>query len=161
MLVCVQVDMIRSRASVANINQEMWTPAHEEMIQKFITDASVPLIIAFHDPYKGFVVDTVVPPHLVDQLTYFIKQEGTAEVTFENILKCVQYGTVKGTHIESLLRVMMGIYAPIFFENTTWPDSILSVLWDDITALINKHYLHIISFSIWLKQLCQLHCISF
>lgn len=117
--------MIRSRAAVANINQESWTPAHEEMIKKFVEDPNLLLIIAFRDKYKGFVVDTVVPPHLVDQLTYFIKQEGTAEVTFENFLQVVQYGTVKGTHIESLLRVMMGIYAPIFFENTSWPDSIL------------------------------------
>ena len=68
----------------------------------------------------------MIPPYVVDQLTYLIKQEGVKEVTNENFLKVVQYGTVKATHIESLLRVMMGIYAPIFFENTTWPDSILS-----------------------------------
>lgn len=117
--------MIKSRAAVANLGADAWTEAHEEYIKKFIQDPTFLLIIAFHDPYKGFVVDTVIPPHLVDQLTYFIKQEGTAEVTFDNFFKVVQYGTVKGLHIESLLRVMMGIYAPIFFENTTWPDSIL------------------------------------
>jgi dynein heavy chain len=47
------------------------------------------------------------------------------EVTAENFHEVLQYGTVKGQHIESLLRLMMGIYAPAFFENTTWPDSIL------------------------------------
>ena len=70
-------------------------------------------------------MEHMIPPYVVDQLTYLIKQEGVKEVTNENFLKVVQYGTVKAAHIESLLRVMMGIYAPIFFENTTWPDSIL------------------------------------
>ena len=37
-------------------------------------------------------------------------------------------------HIESLLRTMMGIYAPIFFENTTWPDSIKN----DFSAQLHK-----------------------
>lgn len=46
----------------------------------------------------------------------------------------VQYGSVKGMHIESLLRLMMGIYAPIFFENTTWPDSIKN----DFSAQLHK-----------------------
>jgi len=35
---------------------------------------------------------------------------------------------------QSLLRQMMGIYAPIFFENKTWPDSIKN----DFSAQLHK-----------------------
>ncbi|XP_052771051.1 dynein axonemal heavy chain 2-like [Mya arenaria] len=120
-------DMIKSRAAVANANEEsdIWTEAHNEIIQKFIDDPAFKLIIAFQDPRLGFVVDQIVPPHPPEQMVYFIKADNVKDgVTFENFFKVVQYGSVKSMHIESLLRVMMGIYAPIFFENTSWPDSI-------------------------------------
>ena len=91
-------------------------------------------MVAYHDTHKGFVIDHVIPSYQVDQLTYFIKHESAKEITPENFLKVIQYGTVKGAHIESLLRVMMGIYAPVFFENTSWPDSIKN----DFSAQLHK-----------------------
>ena len=108
-----------------HLKPDDWKDIHEDAIRKFMDDPACRLLIIYHDPYKGFVVEHMIPPYVVEQLTYLIKQEGVKEVTTENFLKVVQYGTVKGAHIESLLRVMMGIYAPIFFENTSWPDSIL------------------------------------
>ena len=136
--------MIKSRAAIANLNEEsdIWSEAHDELIQKFIEDPATKLIVAFQDSRLGFVVDQVVPPHPPDQIVYFIKTEKTNEVTYENFFKVVQYGTVKASHIESLLRIMMGVYAPIFFENTSWPDSILCheyLLW---------RMLHFIYFSV-------------
>ena len=112
---------------VVHLKPDDWKDIHEDAIRKFIDDPGCRLLIIYHDPYKGFVVEHMIPSYVVDQLTYLIKQEGIQEVTTENFLKVVQYGTVKGAHIESLLRVMMGIYAPIFFENTSWPDSILLI----------------------------------
>ena len=52
----------------------------------------------------------------------------------DNFFKVVQYGTVSGGQIESLLRIMTGIYAPTFFENTSWPDSIKN----DFSAQLHK-----------------------
>ena len=82
-------------------------------------------MVAYVDPLKGFLIEHAIPAYLVDQLTYFIKANSIKELNADTFLQKVQYGTIKGNHIESLLRMMMGIYAPIFFENTTWPDSIL------------------------------------
>ncbi len=36
----------------------------------------------------------------------------------------VQYGNFGGKHFSSLLRIMSGLYAPLFFGNKMWPDSI-------------------------------------
>lgn len=84
--------MIKNRASVANLNQSEWTESHEEMIKRFIEDPTFKLVIAYHDPYKGFVVDQIVPPQPLEQLTYFIKQEHTEEVNAENFFKvCFDY----------------------------------------------------------------------
>ena len=79
--------MIKNRTSVANLNQEEWTASHEEVIKKFIEDPAFKLVVAYHDQYKGFVVDQMVPPHPPDQVSYFIKQENTEEVTADNFLK--------------------------------------------------------------------------
>ena len=63
-----------------------------------------------------------------------LQRAGTEELNVGNLLKYVQYGTVMGGHIESLLQLMNGIYAPIFFENTSWPDSIKN----DFSAQLHK-----------------------
>ena len=75
-----------------------------------------------------------IPPFPLNQLTYFIKRDPAVQVTPDNFAHQVQYGTVMGGHIESLLRMMAGIYAPIFFENTSWPDSIKN----DFSAQLHK-----------------------
>uniref|UniRef100_H2ZI79 Dynein axonemal heavy chain 2 n=1 Tax=Ciona savignyi TaxID=51511 RepID=H2ZI79_CIOSA len=36
----------------------------------------------------------------------------------------VQWGTLRAGYLDSLLRIMNGIYAPLFFKNKSWPDSI-------------------------------------
>lgn len=117
--------MIKARATVANLKPDDWCKEHDDAIKKFTEEPDCRLLIMYKDPYKGFVVEHTIPPYIVDQLTFLIKQEDVQEVTDENFLKVVQYGTVRGAHIESLLRVMKGIYGPIFFENKSWPDSIL------------------------------------
>lgn len=101
----------------------MWTEAHIEVMEAFLDD-SQRLLVAYMDPYNGLVLDHAVPCNPIHEISYFIKRDNTAEITCENFLKTVQYGTVAGGQIESLLRAMTGFYAPIVFENTSWPDSI-------------------------------------
>jgi len=43
-------------------------------------------------------------------------------VTVESFSDEIQHGIVSGRHIESLLRIMTGVYVPMFFHNNTWPD---------------------------------------
>lgn len=66
-------------------------------------------------------------PHtqVVEQLAYFIRKQDTMimEETFES---CVQFGTVRGGGIESLLRLMNGIHAPLVTHSTDWPETIMN-----------------------------------
>ena len=98
------------------------------MIETFFgsndTETRPRLLIIFVDPQMGLVVDYAIPPQSAEELCYFIKRDGV-EINAETVDKEVQYGTVRSGHIESLLRLMQSIYAPLFFENTSWPDSIL------------------------------------
>ena len=117
--------MIKQRMIVVGTKAETLDEDQEEVIKTFVEDPAQRILVAYNDQYRGFNVAHNIPAFPVQQLCYFIKFATASVLTNENFLKEVQYGAVKGGHIESLLRVMMGIYAPIFFENRSWPDSIL------------------------------------
>lgn len=117
--------MFKDRVMVTNLKPSMWQEHHRYAIQKFIEDPSLKLMIAYMDQYRGFVIEFALPGYSVDQLTYFIKSKFVRTLTSDNFKKFIQYGSIQRQHIESLLRVMDGFYAPAFFENMTWPDNIL------------------------------------
>ena len=118
----IQNELIKERIALTGLTNEMWTEDHMVRIDQFVTNGDK-ILVAYMDNVNGFVVGLTMPPTTVKQLVYFVKRDET-EVTAETFTKVVQYGTVMGGHIESLLRLMMGIYAPIYFDNKSWPDSI-------------------------------------
>ena len=118
-----KVPLIKERVTLSRLNQEMWTPEHDDIIANFVKDTSLRLLVAYVDKLLGLQVSTSTPPHPVEEMTYIIRREN-AEVTPETLEK-LQIGTVRHNHVESLLRVMSNVYAPLFFGNRTWPDSIL------------------------------------
>ena len=116
---------MKERITVTNWKPDLWTESHDSAVKDFLRDSTLKLMVAYNDQYRGFCIEYKIPSFSVDQLTYFIKTHTSKDITPDNFFTSVQYGTVKATHIESLLRTMIGIYAPIFFEDTSWPDSIL------------------------------------
>ena len=121
-----QVEMIKKRVILCKPVSDLWNEKHEEMIWQFVEDPYINLLVAYYDPISGLILEHRMPSHSSGHLCYFIKGTQTKEVTSDNFLKVVQYGSVKDTDImASHLRLMTGIYAPMFFENTSWPDSIL------------------------------------
>ena len=94
------------------------------MLDSFISNEEQQLLVAYFDNVNGLTLETRVPVVQCDELVYFIKALRGPEPTPENFLETVQYGNISKGHIQSLLRMMNGVYAPIFFDNQTWPDSI-------------------------------------
>ena len=117
--------MLKAHVTIASLTEDSWLDTHVNIMDTFLSD-SQRLLVAYMDPINGLVLDFAIPCNPVHEMSYFIKKDSDSseEITCENFLKLVQYGTVAGGQIESLLRVMSGVYAPMFFENTSWPDSI-------------------------------------
>ncbi|KAA3679117.1 dynein heavy chain, axonemal [Paragonimus westermani] len=67
-----------------------------------------------------------VPRHWYAELNYFIQVPDPqgVPISSDNFDLRIQYGSIVGKGIESLLRIMSTIFAPAFFANKTWPDSI-------------------------------------
>ncbi|XP_074657783.1 dynein axonemal heavy chain 2-like [Tubulanus polymorphus] len=126
--------LIKERVTVTGLKEEMWSDQHYAIVDAFVVDNSRRLLIAYIDAINGLVIASEIPASGVDELTYFIKSDKPDALTADAFLVDVQYGTVKSAHIESLLRLMNGIYAPIFLENASWPDSIKN----DFSAQLHK-----------------------
>ena len=118
-----QKQIIKERVTLARLDPASWSEVHDEVIQSFVSD-SQRMLIVYVDELNGLTCEHIVPYVQVSEIAYFIKKYESQLITVENFFKTVQFGTVSGGHIQSLLRLMSAIYAPIFFENKTWPDSI-------------------------------------
>ena len=55
-------------------------------------------------------------------------------LTTANIARCVWFGTIDGTLMESLLRHMSSVYLPAFLASSSWPDSVKR----EFTASLHK-----------------------
>jgi len=123
--------MIKKRVTLSEVTPEMWNEEHNAQIDQFAGAelTSFPrLLVAHVDPINGLILSDTVPYGPVVELYYFIRRkpsrdaEGLVAVSSETFFEEIQYGMVTGRHIESLLRMMTGVYVPMFFRNSSWPD---------------------------------------
>ncbi|GCC40862.1 hypothetical protein chiPu_0024846, partial [Chiloscyllium punctatum] len=115
--------LIKSRVVLENLQPEMWTEEYEHNLDDFIYDTRLRVLTVHMDQFIGLQVHLGTPSHPTDHLIFFIRKENT-EIDAENFVHVVQFGTIRGGYLESLLRHMLGIYAPQFLENRMWPDSL-------------------------------------
>ena len=109
---------------LGGLTEEKWTERHHEQIRDFLLGSSQ-VLLAYIDPQsEELTLCCSLPPFQLDQVAFFVMEE-KVEVTSQNFHQVVQMGTVQGSYVDTLLRVMHGLYAPMLFENKTWPDSIL------------------------------------
>lgn len=109
------------------LSDDMWKPEHNSKLSKFVSDTMEQVVVIYVDEQYGLTVCGYLPPHTVQQLAYFVREEN-AVVTADNFHEVVQFGSIRGSHVDGLLRTLHSLYAPTFFEDTTWPDSILNII---------------------------------
>jgi len=122
--------MVKNQVTLSKLTPDMWTQEHIEAINQFLgyVDNYPRLLTAYIDSVNGLILADSVPYGPVGEIVYFLRRrihESVAKerhVTVESFFNEVQYGVVSGRHIESLLRIMTGVYVPMFFRNTSWPD---------------------------------------
>lgn len=114
------------------LRQEHWNDMHEIKIKEFLTNPEKRLLVLYleqplndEDSPKLIAQNEIKSLGPNEQFTYFVKSYYSQEINNkEAFSKNVQYGTFGGKHLQSLLRLSSGLYAPLFFDNKSWPDSI-------------------------------------
>ena len=110
---------------LGGLTDDMWTDRHTSAVNKFIANSNQQILLLYIDQQNGLTLCTSIPTFPVEEIAFFARDEN-AEITKENFIDVVQFGTVQGNYVNGLLRTMHDLYAPTFFENQTWPDSILN-----------------------------------
>ncbi|KAM5307672.1 dynein axonemal heavy chain 2 [Glossophaga mutica] len=112
-----------SRAMLTGLADAKWTEEHDTILEHFAQDPSEPILTIYIDPCSGLKLDLGMPIQTQNQIVYFIRQ-APVPITPENFEATVQFGTVRGSYIPALLRLLSGVFAPQVFTNTSWPESI-------------------------------------
>jgi hypothetical protein len=113
------------------LKPDLWNESHDKKILEFLSNNERKLLIFYVDE----PLEDDKPPSLViqtdmkirnniAQFSYLAKSYYSQEINNkESFHKYIQHGTFGGNHLRSLLRLCSGLYAPLFFDNKTWPDS--------------------------------------
>ncbi|XP_060146269.1 dynein axonemal heavy chain 2 isoform X4 [Globicephala melas] len=112
-----------SRAMLTGLAAATWTEEHDTILEHFAQDPLEPILTIFIDPCLGLKLGLGMPVQTQNQIVYFIRQ-APVPITPENFEATVHFGTVRGSYIPALLRLLDGVFAPQIFTNTTWPESI-------------------------------------
>ena len=105
----------------------MWAAEHMATMKVFLEDRSKQILLIYIDEQNGLTTCFSSPTFEVKEIAYFAREEN-AKITMDNFIDVVQFGTVHGSYVDGLLRTMHDLYALTFFENQSWPDSILEQL---------------------------------
>ena len=119
-----QVDVLKSKILLSHLTPEMWTAAHDAALNDFATSDTHAMLLIGVDPFCGLTISYNMPPNPPKEIAYFIRNSGTQEITIENFMSNVQFGTVSNRNLKSLLQLMSSVYVPMCTDNTSWPDSI-------------------------------------
>ncbi|KAL5251273.1 hypothetical protein ACHWQZ_G016836 [Mnemiopsis leidyi] len=126
-------DIIKPRTCLPGLTQDMWQETHYSAIYRFFCDENCRILVSYIDKNMGLVCDNNVPTSQPEQVSYFIKLE-PVKLSKSNFHSSVTYGTCNSDYMHALLGTMHSIYAPVFFKNTTWPESVRN----DFAAQLHK-----------------------
>ncbi|XP_077117756.1 dynein axonemal heavy chain 2 [Ranitomeya variabilis] len=114
---------LKQKIVLSRLTPEMWTAELDGALDRFAADVTQETLCVYFDPLSGLHVEPNMPAQNVEQLIYFIRKDRVA-LTPENMDETLQFGSIRGSYIVTLLRLMNGIYAPYIFSENSWPESI-------------------------------------
>ncbi|KAI8915474.1 dynein heavy chain and region D6 of dynein motor-domain-containing protein [Powellomyces hirtus] len=119
---------VRRVITLAGYTEDQWTEQHTATVTEFLTNSDAKKLLMYMDASVHpplLTVQLSLPTDNITELMYFIRttRGGEEPITDANFEQKIQYGAVTGPTMDSLLRVMQGVYAPMFVDNKRWPES--------------------------------------
>lgn len=104
----------------------MWTEEQSMVASRFLVNEDFTKLVVYMDKQIGLRMEVMYVPALKKAkcMQYFLKPYEEGQLTVANIGESVQYGLVSGSAMDSLLKLMNGVYLPTFLSNDTWPESV-------------------------------------
>lgn len=103
--------------------EELWDEEHEQCLWQFAIDPDS-LIFLLYVTEQKLYSSFNIPNMQVGELFYFIKT--SADKLFsKDYNEKIMYGIAKAPYFESLYKLLLKVYFPIFVENSDWSKCIL------------------------------------
>ena len=120
------ISLIKKQVTLAGLDDTLWQDEHSEIILSFIRCSEEDKrILTFHINSKNKLqVSTQIPTNPASQVFFMIRRKD-CKISTENFSQTVSFQLVRSNYVESLLRMMSSVYGPMFFQNKSWPESIL------------------------------------
>lgn len=113
----------KEMTTLYDLRDEDWTEENERTIREFFIDITMPMLLIYFINDDLQVTDNFPDEPVID-LAYFIR-EPKEIFDVESFHDSVTFGSAHDNVEGTILNVMENVYAPIFVNITTWPDSIL------------------------------------
>jgi dynein heavy chain len=120
------IEWVKARITLAGYDPAMWREDHQVVVSDFLaTTGAVELkrLYVFMATGGELTIQYNLPGDRPREMMYFLR-DSSKEVDKESVDTLVQYGTVAGDAMESLLRLMVSVYVPVFTNNKVWPESV-------------------------------------
>ncbi|PSN33633.1 hypothetical protein C0J52_14259 [Blattella germanica] len=118
------VRRVKDFTTLFDLREEDWTADVEAVIKSYFTDKKEERILCVYFENLTLSAAFEFPSTAVTDLTYFIK-DTPDHITAETFGDMVSFGTTNDSVEGTILTVLEYVYAPLFFAETSWPDSIL------------------------------------
>uniref|UniRef100_A0A3Q0KTZ4 Dynein axonemal heavy chain 2 n=1 Tax=Schistosoma mansoni TaxID=6183 RepID=A0A3Q0KTZ4_SCHMA len=120
-------ELIKNRICLTDFDPEFhWHDIHDSIVEKDFASGGHNLLICYMLNKNELKLEFEIPRFLCHEINYFIftPNVNTEKINVYNFDLCIQYGSVSGSAIQSLLNIMSSLFAPNLFTNISWPDSI-------------------------------------
>ena len=109
------LDWLKSKITLTGIEKVLWTAENTAVASDFLVTKGRTKLVAYLEDNR-LCLHTVHVPLLmkVKKLQYFLKPNDETTVNMKNIDQMIQFGTMHGGSMESLLNLMNGVYLPTF-----------------------------------------------
>jgi len=117
------VDWVRARVRLRGYRPSMWGDECTTWVTDFLAlPESTRLVAYVADNRLRFVRMEKVASAAPEQFMWFVRRGEPPSL--ENIAQHVQFGLVNGGGMDSLLRIMSGVFVPRVIANMSWPESV-------------------------------------
>lgn len=122
---------VKAMTTLYDLKESDWNETHDVVIQEFfLNPKQMVLTVYFDGDHLQCSAEFPDTPYV--DLTYFLR-EPMEVFDVETFHDKITFGTVHDNVEGSILKVLENVYAQVFFNIKTWPDSILllvSKLWN-------------------------------
>ena len=117
------VTFVKNMTTLYNLREDDWSDCNYKVIKKFFLNPRHPVLSVF---FEGNDLACVLglPETRFQDMTYFLREPNEV-FDVDTFHDRINFGTVNESVEGWMLKILEGIFAPVFFSENTWPDSIL------------------------------------